>query len=65
MSINLSNNAPAANELLNLKRKVTAYKEVIANIQSYREIWHASLKEEIVGQLEKLSKATELEAEVS
>ena len=46
-------------DLINLKRKVTRYKEVLANAKSYRKIWKDSLKDHIIRQLEEMIKVSE------
>ena len=40
------------NELFNLSRKVTQYKEVLANTEIYRKSWHDGLKDLLVKFLE-------------
>lgn len=61
--IDLTNNNPT-DELINLKRKVSTYKEVVANTRAYREIWKESLRDRITSVLEGMVKGCELEAKV-
>lgn len=49
-------------ELFNLKRKVGQYKEILQNTQDYRQAWKDSLKNFIISELDKLTKAVDLEA---
>jgi hypothetical protein len=51
-------------DIASLKRKTSAYKEVLANTQVYRDFWKNELKEVIVHRLTELSKAVELEADI-
>ena len=51
-------------EILNLKRKVDRYKEVLENTNKYREIWSKELKKTIKTQLKTLAEAGGLHAEV-
>lgn len=51
-------------DLSNLKRKVSQYKEVLKNTRAYRQVWKDSLKNTIVQQLEEMIKETELGAEI-
>jgi hypothetical protein len=51
-------------DLLNLKRKVGQYKEVLQNTRTYRESWDSSLRETIKTRLEELVEATGLNAVV-
>ncbi|MFK7809567.1 MAG: hypothetical protein AB8F74_17315 [Saprospiraceae bacterium] len=52
------------NDINNLKRRATQYKEIVANTRTYREIWKESLKDAIVDRLTELSKGAELEGEI-
>ena len=52
-------------DLFNLKRKVTTYKEVLSNTQSYRKQWPSHLKNDIIEILEAIIKETALEATVT
>lgn len=52
-------------DLFNLKRKVTTYKEVLNNTQSYRKQWFTHLRNDIIEILEAIIKETSLEATVS
>ena len=51
-------------DLINLKRKVKQYQEVLQNAKAYREIWKDSLKNKIIEQLERMSKDCELDAKI-
>ena len=50
--------------MLNLKRKVNAYKEVLKNTTEYRQAWKDHLKSLIISGLEKMVAAVELGAKV-
>jgi hypothetical protein len=52
------------NELINLKRKVSQYKEVLQNTDTYRKVWEETLRTAIKNRLEELAEATGLEAVV-
>ena len=52
-------------ELINLKRRVEQYKEVLNNTTSYREAWKSVLKQFILEQLKHLTEAIELSADIS
>ncbi len=52
------------NELMNLKRKVGEYKEVLNNTTAYRKAWNESLRDAIINKLEEIIKETELPAEI-
>lgn len=43
------------NDILNLKRKVERYQEVLQNTRQYREVWTNGLKQEIINQLTRLT----------
>ena len=60
--IELTNNK--SSELNNLKRKVGAYKEIMTNARTYRDIWKNSLRDQIKGVLEMMIKGCELSATV-
>ena len=51
-------------QLFNLKRKVSQYKEVLANTASYRKVWKESKRAEIEQILKELNVATSLEARI-
>ncbi len=51
-------------ELVNLKRKVELYKDVLANTESYRKIWKKELKALIVNLLKNISEEVELPVKV-
>ncbi len=51
-------------DLHNLKRKVTNYKEVLLNTRQYRKAWKESLCPQIISGLERMIKETGLEATV-
>ncbi len=51
-------------DLINLKRKVKQYGEVLKNAKAYRQVWKDSLKSKIIKQLEEMIAATDLEAKV-
>lgn len=51
-------------DVLNLKRKVDRYKEVLDNTKRYRTIWQTSLRKTIVDNLTELSKAGGLECTI-
>lgn len=51
-------------DIINLKRKVDRYKEVLDNTQRYRAIWKSGLRKLIVEQLTELAKAGGLECTV-
>jgi hypothetical protein len=51
-------------QILNLKRKVSFYKEVIQNTRTYRQQWKDQLKESIIGSLKELLEQVELEADI-
>lgn len=42
-------------ELFNLQRKVESYKQILANTVQYRQVWHDSLRDEIMDHLTRLS----------
>jgi hypothetical protein len=52
-------------DILNLKRKIDRYKEVLENTKQYRDIWAKGLKKAIMAQLKMLAEAGGLPAEVS
>lgn len=49
-------------QMINLKRKVSQYKEVLQNTEKYRAVWHESLKQNIRDTLQQLIEQTELGA---
>jgi hypothetical protein len=51
-------------DIASLKRRTSAYKEVLSNTKSYRDFWKNELKEAIINRLTELTKAVELEAEI-
>lgn len=51
-------------EYHNLKRKAVLYKEILANTQSYRQVWQESLKGAIIRFLEDVEKNLELNSRV-
>lgn len=51
--------------LMNLKRKVDTYNEVLANTEAYRAAWKDGLKEDIIDNLNMLIQETGLNATVS
>lgn len=51
-------------DLFNLQRKVDNYKQVLANTQSYRQVWQDSMKAEIMAQLTQLSETSGLMGEI-
>lgn len=51
-------------DLNNLKRKVSQYKEVLSNTVAYREVWEASLRDEIVAQIKSICEEVELPASI-
>jgi hypothetical protein len=51
-------------DLHNLQRRVSRYKEVLQNTIQYREYWKTTLKQQIIEQLTSLCKAGELEATI-
>jgi hypothetical protein len=51
-------------QILNLKRKVKQYKEVLENTRSYRSDWQASLKAKIIDNLKKIITEVELPAKI-
>ena len=51
-------------DVLNLKRKVDRYKEVLENTKRYRTIWQTSLRKTIVDNLTELSKSGGLECTI-
>ncbi|MCF8244491.1 MAG: hypothetical protein K9J37_07230 [Saprospiraceae bacterium] len=51
-------------ELVNLKRKVELYKDVLSNTESYRKIWQTELKTMIVNLLQKIAEEVELAVKV-
>lgn len=50
--------------MINLKRKVSQYKEVLQNTENYRVTWHESLKQHIKDALQKLIDITGLSATI-
>ncbi|MBL7807365.1 MAG: hypothetical protein JNN28_06115 [Saprospiraceae bacterium] len=52
-------------DILNLKRKVDRYKEVLDNTNRYRQIWAKELKDAIKAQLTMLAEAGGLAANIS
>lgn len=51
-------------QIINLKRKVSQYKEVLDNTEKYRAAWHESIKQNIIDSLQKLIDATALGATI-
>jgi hypothetical protein len=51
-------------QMINLKRKVSQYKEVLQNTEKYRAAWHESIKQNIIDSLQELIDATELGASI-
>lgn len=51
-------------QMMNLKRKVSQYKEVLQNTENYRIVWKESLQQDIVQSLQSLLKEAELPAKV-
>ncbi|MDX1479787.1 MAG: hypothetical protein R3301_18875 [Saprospiraceae bacterium] len=49
-------------EYFSLKQKVQEYHEVLHNTERYRQIWRKELRDFIISELEKMIKATGLEA---
>lgn len=52
------------NQLFNLKRKVTQYKEILNNTESYRQVWKESMRQEIEDTLKETCEQIGLEAKV-
>lgn len=52
------------NEFQNLQLKVNRYHEALQNTTAYREIWHTSLKSELIDQLSKAAEAVGLKVRV-
>lgn len=48
----------------NLRRKVTQYKEILQNTQTYRQAWQDRLKAEIIAKLTALLKEADLQATI-
>ena len=58
-------NAPEMGQQLeNLKKRVTNYKDILQNTERYRQIWQESLRDKIINVLTTLSQEIGLEAEV-
>ena len=51
-------------DLINLKRKVSQYKTIIANTRAYRQTWTDSLKDQITNTLQAMVDGTELGATI-
>lgn len=51
-------------QLINLKRKVAQYKEVLQNTENYRAAWNEELKDSIIHKLQELIDATGLSAKL-
>lgn len=51
-------------QMMNLKRKVSQYKEVLQNTEKFRAAWHDKLRQEIMDKMNALIEATELSAKV-
>ena len=51
-------------DLLNLKRKVAQYKDVLTNTEQYRQSWKDHLQQLIVSNLEQIAKDVELDANI-
>lgn len=47
-----------------LKRKVQEYYAILANTQSYRQVWKDNLKQEIIDNLKSMMEATSLKAKI-
>lgn len=52
------------NEISNLQRKVETYHDVLKNTVQYRQIWHDSLKSEIIDYLTELSEKAGLKGTI-
>lgn len=52
-------------QIINLKRRVAAYKEILQNTETYRQVWKDELKAAIIQQLEDLVAAIGLDANVT
>jgi len=53
-----------ANDLNNLKRKITTYKEIVANTRYYRDVWKETLRDKIMNMLEGMVSGCDLGATV-
>ena len=51
-------------ELLNLKRKVNKYSEIVQNTRSYRDAWKTELKDNIINKLTECVEQTGMDAEI-
>lgn len=51
-------------DLSNLKRKVSLYKEILGNTTKYRDEWKNGLKDKILTQIETMNKETGLDAKI-